>query len=234
MNSRRPRLVLFDIDETMVSSHGAGRRALERAMSEAFDRPISLEGHSLSGKTDPQICIEALSAYGYEPSQVVEALERIFNRYLPALTDEVKQSQEFRIHSGVVELLDTLEKRDDVCLALLTGNIEPGARIKLERFGLHRYFGFGAFGSDAHDRMMLPAIACERGRRHCQFEFEPGDLVIIGDARNDVLCAKGFGARSIAVATGKTTRETLAALEPDYLFDSLSDTAAVLDAIFAK
>jgi phosphoglycolate phosphatase len=229
-----PKLVLFDIDETMVSSHGAGRRALERALSSVYERPISLEGHSLSGKTDPQICFEALADYGFETDSIVKMLDKVFAAYLPALQDEVTRSAEFKVHVGVVDLLEKLKTNNDACLGLLTGNIEPGAKVKLARFGLHSYFAMGAFGSDSHNRMELPAVAHKRGSEVFKREFEPSDLVIIGDARNDVLCAKGYGAKSIAVATGKTTKDTLAALEPDYLFDSLEHTASVVDAIFAK
>jgi phosphoglycolate phosphatase len=229
-----PKLVLFDIDETMVSSHGAGRRALERALTVVFNRAISLNGLSLSGKTDPQICFEALAAYDFEKHTIVSCLEQIYASYLPALQDEVRQSKEFKLHAGVVELLEQLKVRDDAYLGLLTGNIELGAQVKLRKFGLDSYFAMGAFGSDSHDRMELPAVAHERAASLFKQNFKPEDLVIIGDARNDVLCAKGYGATSIAVATGKTTKETLQELKPDHLFDDLSQTPQVLSAIFAK
>jgi len=154
-----PKLVLFDIDETMVSSHGAGRRALERAMSAVLNQEISLEGHSLSGKTDPQICFEALASYGLEKPAIQSRLQDIFEQYLPALEDEVVRSAEFRVHDGVVDLLEILRTREDAFLGLLTGNIEQGAHVKLKRFGLHSYFAMGAYGSDSHDRMELPAVA---------------------------------------------------------------------------
>jgi phosphoglycolate phosphatase-like HAD superfamily hydrolase len=228
------RLVLFDIDETMVSSHGAGRRALEKAMTEVLKRPISCEGHSLSGKTDPQICFEVLSAHGVERDAVERLLPDIFEVYLPALVVEVDRSAEFKIHAGVVDLLERLQAHDEAYLGLLTGNIEPGARVKLGKFQLNDYFSFGAFGSDAHNRMDLPAVAHRRAQDIFKCSFAPEELVIIGDARNDVLCAQGYGAKAVAVCTGKTTKETLAELKPDHLFDSLEDTCRVLDAIFAN
>ena len=228
------RLVLFDIDETMVSSDGAGRRALEAAMSAVLKRPISSEGHSLSGKTDPQICREILIPYGYSDEAISEKLEAIYETYVPLLEEEVRAAREFRIHQGVVELLDRLKEMPEAYLGLLTGNIERGARIKLKPFDLNRYFSFGAFGSDSHNRMELPEVAHKRAASLFKQSFDIPEIVIIGDARNDVLCAQGYGARSVAVCTGKTPKQTLVDLKPDYLFDNLADTNTVMDAIFAS
>jgi phosphoglycolate phosphatase-like HAD superfamily hydrolase len=228
------RLILFDIDETMIHSSGAGRKALEKAMLKVFGREISLDGHSLSGKTDPQIIREVLHAHGFTDEQIKESSQQIFEAYIPFLDQEVVNASEYKLHEGVVDLLDVLQKRDDAYIGLLTGNIEVGARIKLKRFDLNRYFEFGAFGCDSPDRMELPAFAHGRATSRFSRQFDNKQIVIIGDARNDVLCAKGYGARSVAVCTGKTSRETLVELEPDYIFDSLKDTAQVLDAIFAE
>lgn len=225
------RLVLFDIDETMIHSSGAGRKALERTLIEVFGRQISFDGHSLSGKTDPQIIDEVLHAHGMSDEMV--HLERIFEVYIPYLEEEVRQAEELRMHPGVVELLDALQGKERVYVGLLTGNIERGARVKLKPFDLNRYFDFGAFGCDSADRMELPAVAHKRAHKRFGAEIRNDQIVIIGDARNDVLCAKGYGARSLAVCTGKTTKETLEALQPDFIFDSLKDTEQVLDAIFA-
>lgn len=227
------RLVLFDIDETMIQSSGAGRRALERAFIDVFGREILFNGHSLSGKTDPQIISEILQLHDFSPAEIEQRLPEILEVYIGHLDREVVQAMEYRVHDGVVELLDELSARDDVSIGLLTGNIEPGARIKLKRFDLNRYFTFGAFGCDSSNRMDLPAVAHNRARTQLSVEFSPEQIVIIGDARNDVLCAKGYGARSIAVCTGKTPRQELVALEPDYIFDTLKETAQVIDAIFA-
>lgn len=229
-----PRLILFDIDETMITSGGSGRKALERAMREVFYRTISFEGYSLSGKTDPQICLEVLSAHGYAAEEVKAVLPRLFEVYLPILEEEVQRTREAHIHAGVEELLGALQARSDAYMGLLTGNIEAGARLKLHRFGLNGFFEFGAFGCDSADRMALPAVAHERANKHFGKDFTVEDMVIIGDARNDVLCAKGYGTTSIAVCTGKTLKEELAELQPDFLFDSLSNTHDVLQAIFVS
>lgn len=229
-----PRLILFDIDETMVSSHGAGRRALEKAMTTACKTTISCEGHTLSGKTDPQIIFEVLKAHGYDEPAISPKLEKIFEVYLPALEREVQESEEYKLHVGVLELIDTLVAKPDAFLGLLTGNIELGARVKLNRFDLNKYFAFGAFGCDSRNRMDLPAVAHKRGQDLFGKEFTAADIVIIGDAQNDVLCAQGYGAKSIAVATGKTTKATLQELKPNHLFDNLANTKEVMGAIFAN
>jgi phosphoglycolate phosphatase len=228
------RLILFDIDETMIHSSGAGRRALERALFDEFGREIKFDGISLSGKTDPQIISEVLHAHGLSDKQCAEFMERLFERYLPYLEEEVREAEVFRLHEGVVELLEQLRGQEGVFVGLLTGNIERGARIKLRPFDLNRYFEFGAFGCDSANRMELPAVAHERARKRFNKSIEKHEIVIIGDAQNDVLCAKGYGAKALAVCTGRTSKAALTELEPHYIFDSLKETAQVLDAIFAE
>ncbi len=227
------RLILFDIDETMIHSSGTGRRALERSLSDSFGREISLDGHILSGKTDPQIIREVLESQGFSDIEIQTCLENIYELYIPILKEEVLGATEFRVHNGVFELLAVLHEDKNAYLGLLTGNIERGARVKLNPANLNRYFDFGAFGCDSADRLQLPAIAHERAKKHFGMEFSNRDIVIIGDARGDVLCAKGYGARSLAVCTGKTTKEALVELQPDFIFDDLKDTGQVIEAIFA-
>jgi phosphoglycolate phosphatase len=228
------RLVLFDIDETLIASDGAGRRALERAMAALFGRAIATDGHNFSGKTDPQICREVLFASGISSDVIDGSLEKLFQMYVPLLEEEVSCAKLFRLHQGVLQLLEALRLHPEAFLGLLTGNIEPGARTKLKPFDLNRYFPVGAYGSDNHDRMGLPAVAHRRAESTFKHLFKKTEIVIIGDARNDILCATGYGARCLAVATGKTSQQALMELQPDYLFDSLSNTDQVLAAIFAN
>lgn len=202
-------------------------------MLEVFKRPIDFNGHSLSGKTDPQICLEVLQDHGYTVEQIMQALPELLDVYIPILEQEVSHVKSGFVHKGVPELLLALEARADARLGLLTGNIERGARIKLKRFDLNRYFSFGAFGCDSANRMELPAVAHKRAHDRFSQEFSPNEIVIIGDARNDVLCARGYGAKALAVCTGKTTKQELVELEPDYIFDSLTETDRVIEAIFA-
>ena len=229
------RLILFDIDETMISSDGAGRRAIGKALASMFNIGPESITVSMSGKTDPQILSEILTTPGVDiPARELESrLEEMYELYLGLLEEELAAARRYIIHEGVQELLDVLTRQEGAFLGLLTGNIEPGARLKLQRFDLNRYFPTGAYGSDSADRMKLPPIARERAGKHYRCEFVPEELVIIGDSIYDVMCARGYGARSIAVNTGVTTREALEEQSPDHLFPSLSDTDAVMKAIFA-
>jgi phosphoglycolate phosphatase len=227
------RLVLFDIDETLIYSDGAGRRAVSGAISKLFNVPPEAAQVSMSGKTDPQILHEILTNAGMSEAEYQARVPEFTEVYLQALELELKNAATYKLHAGVMELINELNGHEHALLGLLTGNIERGARLKLERFDLNKYFPMGAFGSDAMDRNDLPEIAKQRGEKHYGQSFEPSQLVVIGDAENDIRCAKGFGAKSVAVNTGRTTREQLLALSPDFLFPSLVDTNAILNAIFS-
>lgn len=228
------KLVLFDIDETILHSDGVGRRAMQSALTDVVGSDVDATGHNFSGKTDPQICFELLRLHGFDDSYIEHKLPAVFNRYLSLLEHEITRAHGYRLHSGVQELIDRLSANANCKLALLTGNIEIGARLKLKPFDLNRYFPFGAFGSDAADRLKLPEIAHSRAHQHfSSLKFSREDIVVIGDAVNDILCAKGYSVRSIVTCTGRTPRSELEVLRPDYLFESLTDTDAVCDAIFA-
>ena len=218
----------------MVCSDGAGRRAIEAAINLVFGENVDTSGHSMSGKTDPQICHEILSAIGYGKEEIDARLRELFEVYVGLLEGEIKSASEFRMHAGVAELLDALVGEPWAYLGLLTGNIEPGARLKLAPFGLNRFFKVGAFGCDCHNRLDLPPVAHRRASAFFEQDFTPDEMVIIGDAVNDILCARGYGVPCIAVATGKTPRKVLSDLMPAYLFDSLSPTDQVVDAIKGK
>ena len=227
------RLVLFDIDETIVYSDGVGRRAIQTALRQVFDDKVDASQHSMSGKTDPQICYELLIDYGFNKEQVDAKLPQALKVYVELLEAEIANAGRFGLHKGVVDLIKLLEADPECYLGLLTGNIEAGARLKLKPHDLNSYFAFGAFGSDSANRMDLPLCAHMRAQEVFGKQFERNEIVIIGDAVNDVLCAQGYGVKSIITATGKTSKETLAELNPDYLFDSLADTHTVMDAILA-
>jgi phosphoglycolate phosphatase-like HAD superfamily hydrolase len=225
------KLVLFDIDETLIYSDGTGRRAIGKALMDTFGVKPEAIKVSMSGKTDQQILCEIMGACGYSREQYEERLEELYDLYLSILKQEILRADPYKIHDGVYDLLDELSSRTDISLGLLTGNIERGARLKLDKFGLNKYFPIGAYGSDAFDRLALPAVARHRGEAYYKTKFEPSQIVIIGDSIYDVLCAQKYGAVSIAVHTGKTQRRELEALSPDFLFPSLKDVHAVLKAI---
>ena len=227
------RLVLFDIDETMVKSDGVGRRALTSALETVLGRPVQSAGVVLSGKTDPQICQEILTASGVNLAELDPILSRVFETYLPILQREIERATVYHLHAGVTALIQALLSIDGVYLGLLTGNIERGARIKLEPFNLNGFFPIGAFGSDSADRLDLPSIARARATRYFKGEFAPAEIVVIGDSTNDVRCAQGYGCTSLAVNSGRTTWAELRELEPDFLFSSLTNTQEVVAAILS-
>jgi phosphoglycolate phosphatase-like HAD superfamily hydrolase len=229
------RLVLWDIDGTLVRTAGAGRRAIDRAFLELHGWASATEGVRMDGRTDPWIVDEVFRARKCEAPNRDEAKRAILGRYLEHLGGElepVPPGQLFGPLPGIVRALEELAARDDARQGLLTGNIAPGARKKLERFDLWRFFPFGAWGDDAPQRPALLPVALERARE-LGHRFEPGEAVVIGDTPRDIEVGRVHGARTIAVATGGGFRvDELAAHEPDHVFEDLGDTDAFLKAVF--
>lgn len=223
------KLVLFDVDGTLISSGRAARESVLAALAAVLGWEGSADGNDFSGKTDPQILRELVfDAVGSERFE--SALGAVLDRYVEELARRL-QPEAVVPKPGVPELLDRLEAEPGVTLALLTGNIERGARMKLRPPGFNQYFPFGAFGDDSPDRYCLPAIALGRARERTGLEFSGSDVVIIGDSVHDVACGRSLGARAIGVATGPTTIEKLAAERPDALFADFSDVDAAAEAI---
>ena len=148
------------------------------------------------------------------------------------LDKEIRETKHYIVHDGVEEVLAALSTMENAFLGLLTGNVERGARMKLERFKLNHHFPLGAYGSDSASRLDLPHVAKLRADKHFKTTFEPREIVVIGDSIFDVLCAKHYGAVSLAVNSGRTTKEELEAHSPDHLFATLADTESVIKAIF--
>jgi phosphoglycolate phosphatase len=228
------RLVLFDIDETLISSDGAGRRALTRALQASHDLPEALVSIPMSGKTDKQILGEifASSELTLEGSELTEAIEKSLALYLNFLDEEIPASNNYIMHTGVPALLEALKADSRAYLGLLTGNVAIGAQKKLARFDLNRYFDMGAFGSDSANRLDLPEVAVKRAKDKFDLDFAPPEVVIIGDSVNDIACAHHYGATALIANTGRTTWDELAAHKPKYLFKDLSNLDEVVKAIF--
>ena len=230
--ARRRKLVLFDIDGTILWTDGAGRRAVFGALVEHFG-VVDPGDHRFDGKTDPQIVRELLTKAGVSDEDIDARLDRILESYYALLREEL-DGADHREHvfPGVHELLDELERRDDVVLGLLTGNIEAGARAKLAAVGIapHRFI-VGAFGSDHHHRPELPEIARRRAERVLGHPISGRDVVVIGDTPADVACGVGIGARAIGVATGRYSVDELRACDAAAVFPDLTDTDAVVRAI---
>lgn len=223
-------LVLFDIDGTILTDHGASREAFHDALSAVFDYRGDLSRYDFSGRTDPQIARMVLADAGFDASSIDDGLLDLWDRYVARLEHSVVASR-VEVMPGVRALIGALASRDDIALALLTGNIEPGARLKLAAPELNDYFPFGAFGSDSADRNELPPVAMQRARERYRTAFEGRDLVIIGDSVHDVRCGVPWEATTIAVATGKTPADLLRNENPHHFFESLEDLDAVMRAI---
>jgi phosphoglycolate phosphatase len=226
----RRRLVLFDIDGTLLSDNGAARHAFGEALDAVFDYRGDLTRYDFSGRTDPQIAHMVLRDAGFAPDDIEARLPEVWKRYLADLARNATPER-VRVLPGIRELLDALLAEERVTLALLTGNIEPGARLKLGGAELNDYFPFGAFGSDSPRREELPPIAVERASQIDGYRFAGRDVVIIGDSIYDVRCGTPHDATTIAIASGKTPAETLRAENPHHFFESAGDTDALLRAI---
>lgn len=224
-----PRLVLFDIDGTLITDSGASHEAYAIALRTVFSY-VAPRAYDFSGRTDPQITFMVLRDGGFSDEQIELGMSDLWDCYLDQLA-KLSKKDRIRVFPGIERLLEILSRRLDVTLGLLTGNLEPGARIKLSPGNLNRFFSFGAFGSDSPRREELPPIAVARARDVHGHRFEPRDVVIIGDTVYDIRCGVPHQATTIGVSTGKTSADTLRAENPDFVFETLEPTDEVLAAI---
>ena len=210
------KLVLFDIDGTLITDGGASRDAFAAALLDVFEYNGDPRRYDFSGRTDPQIAHMVLQDAGWSAADIDARMPRLWDRYV----GELEHHERSRVHElpGVRALLDALRSR--VTLGLLTGNIERGARLKLSGPALNGYFPFGAFGSDSPNRNDLLPIAVKRSG----LRVTGRDVVIIGDSIYDVRCATPHSATTIAISSGKTPGEKLRAENPDYFFESAEDS----------
>jgi len=226
----KPRLVLFDIDGTLVSAGGVSSRAMADALDSVFGTRGAQPGYDYSGKTDPLIVRELMNGAGFSHEEIDRRMGDTLACYRDLLAASLRP-EHVTPKPGMAALLSALAAEPSVVLALLTGNLEPCARLKLEPVHVNGHFGFGAFGSDHEDRHELPAVAVERALAATGLRFEGKSIVVVGDSVHDVRCGRSLGVRSVAVASGKTSPETLAAEGPDALLRDFSHTAASVAAI---
>jgi len=224
------KVILFDIDGTLVLTGGAGVRGMARAFEQLFSVPDAFQTIDVPGRTDSWILAAALALHGVACDAAGAA--RFREVYLGHLREELQRPGPRKgMMPGVDLLLDTLQQRDDVYLALLTGNYEEAARLKLEYFDLWRYFRCGAFGDGALERNGLLPKALTRIRECGGPTVAARDVIVVGDTPLDVACAAAGGARSIAVATGGYDADALRATGADLVLDDLSDVDRVLSAL---
>ena len=226
------KLVLFDIDGTILWSDGAGRRAMMRALTTAFGTSGS-PNYRYDGKTDRQIVRDLMRMEGHADDVIDARMTALLDEYVTWLHEELRSGRtHIERFAGVLELLDALEARPDRRIGLLTGNIEVGASAKLRAVGIDPgRFSVSAYGSDHEARGELPAIAQRRAREALGLHVEGDAIVIIGDTPADIECGRAIGARAIAVATGRYSVDELLSHGPAAVFPDLANTGAVMRAI---
>jgi phosphoglycolate phosphatase-like HAD superfamily hydrolase len=216
---------LFDIDGTLIHTRGAGMAAMRNGLRDAFNVTQPTEGIAIHGRTDRGITRDMFLAHGIEDS--TENWHRLRDAYLKLLPESLTKRPGVLL-PGVTELLEILTNRDDVVVGLLTGNTQVGARIKLSHFGIDHFFEFGGFGDHHFERDDVAREALAEARRRVIDEIDLERVWVIGDTPADVSCGRAIQAKTVAVITGNHSREELAAAQPDYLADDLTDPSELL------
>jgi phosphoglycolate phosphatase len=223
----KPTVLLFDIDGTLVTTAGAGRRALERA----FERTYGASGafpFRLDGMTDRAIVRQGLAQRGLPCGEA--EIDALLDLYLEILKEEVAaaDARTYRVHAGIERALDEASARTNTAIGLGTGNVREGARVKLTRVGLYGRFAFGGFGCDHENRVELIRRGAERGAQHLDVPMKECRVVVIGDTPKDVAAAKGIGAECLGVGTGMFTPAQLTESGADAAFNDLSEHGALV------
>jgi phosphoglycolate phosphatase-like HAD superfamily hydrolase len=220
------RLLLFDIDGTLVWG-GPAKDAFHAAMLETFGTAGDIENFSFAGRTDPQIARGLLAGTGMSDEDIERGFPVLWDLYLSDLEARLPDHP-VEILPGVPALLDALQAENGIAMGLLTGNIVQGARLKLGSAGLLDHFEMGSYGSDHEERDELPAIALSRARQTWGVDFDPREVVVVGDTPRDVACGQREGLRTLAVATGTYDAEALKAAGADQVVEDFRDTDAMV------
>lgn len=230
MRNKTIKAVLFDIDGTLLNCNRAGRHSLMQASHDVFGTAGRMERIDFQGKTDPVILHESLSIMGYDEEKIQESIGALKQKYFQYLGENIRRF-DVELKPGIMEILDETGTAENIITGILTGNFKESASIKLKSHGLNRFFEVGIYGDDGITRNDLPPVARERIKETKGLDIEYTNMIIIGDTVYDIDCAKNVGALSIAVGTGWAEKEDLINRGPDYYFDDLSDTEAVMDII---
>jgi phosphoglycolate phosphatase-like HAD superfamily hydrolase len=230
------RILLWDIDGTLIRSArtGAFKDYTVPMLEEVFGTAGRLPEMQVSGMTDLQIIAEALRDEGFTNDHILERIDHLRESYMGAMRKATGNGEEFfQVLPGVRELLQAVHEHPRYRSALLTGNIEAAAHLKMELVGLSEFFDLpGAFGDESHNRRDLPALAHERIQKYLQMDLAPDQFIVIGDTPNDIDCARHFGARSLAVGTGRLySHEDVRACKPDAFVPDFSDLNLVMEAL---
>ena len=221
----RPTVLLFDIDGTLLSSGGAGRKAIERAFLERYGRNDAFAKISFAGMTDRAIARAGILACGRESTEA--EIDAALDHYVRILEEEVAKADRYRVHDGMLAALDAAFARANTAVGLGTGNIRKGARVKLARVALHERFPFGGFGCDHEDRAELIRMGAQRGADALGAPLKECRVVVIGDTPKDVAAAVAIGAESIAVATGTFKSEQLRETPATFVVENLAAPGAL-------
>lgn len=224
-------LVLFDIDGTLLHPGSGARKSLSQALFEAVGQNFKIEPGFCAGKTDLLIVMDILKSGGFSEDEVHKVLDPVLDRYLELMETNYNAKKDAFVYDGVHSLISTLQNMPDVYLGLLTGNIERGARIKLEPFGLNEFLPTGAFGEDGFIRTDLSKVAVSRTESHYNVNFQPQNVVVIGDTIEDIKCGKVIQARTIAVSQHMRNDDELSGMNPDFIFRSFENKDAIIEAI---
>lgn len=215
------KLILFDIDGTLIDTRGAGLYALKQAAEEMFGNDAP--SFDIHGNTDSSLVTHVFQHYGV--AQDAETTEEFYSIYMKKLEANLNADDyDGQLLEGVVDLLEALRYRDDIELSLLTGNLARGAEEKLKRHSIGKYFSYGAFGDDHYDRNSLGPIALKRAELTTGYPFTPEETIIVGDTVRDIKCAKSLGCKVLAVATGAVAMDSLEAEGADLVLNSIGDT----------
>lgn len=222
MTSKPIELILLDIDGTLVMTQGAGRRATKLAMIDVFGTDAGIDTHHFGGKTDWRTLHELLADRAYSHDQLrgfIPQYEAAIGRHLERIIGDYQVVP----CTASLEFVEELRRRSSPMMGILTGNVSTTAPVKLRAGGFDpTWFPVAAYGSEAMERDDLPALAVARAEKLLGRKIAPEQVVVIGDTAQDVSCARALGAVAVAVLTGFTSREALAATNPDYLLDDLS------------
>jgi phosphoglycolate phosphatase len=228
MTTSNKRLLLFDIDGTLLRTKSVGRDATRAAMLEIFGTSSTIDTHVFGGKTDWLTLVELLVPHGYEMEiigQRMSTYEQVAGRYIT----EFIGSHNVEVCPGALEVIEALRHDDRYLLGIVTGNVSTTAPIKLQTAGFDpAWFPIGAYGSEKMHRNELSALALERAIAYCGHPILPDDVFVIGDTLADIACARAVGAVAVGVCTGHNTRQELATAQPDYILDDLHGLMAII------